>query len=112
MAKTNEEKAADKAEAKAEKVDEAVNKQAQEAAKDAEKKSKDTEIAAGQIWEEAEHENPFQSIMVALVDEVRLNHKDVQYVRFSFAPKGNEPSRVFEAVDEKEFRERFPIFKR
>jgi hypothetical protein len=105
MAKSKQEKAS-------EQVDEAVNKQAQEAAKAAEKQSKETEIAAGQIWEEAEHDNPFQSIMVALVDEVRLNHKDDLYIRFSFAPKGNEPSRVFEAVDEKEFRERFPIFKR
>ena len=110
MAKNKEEKAADLAEAKAEKVDEAVNKQAEEAAKAAEKKSKDTEIAAGQNWSEEQHENPFQTIMVGLVDEVRLNAKDDLYVRFSYAPKGHEPSKVFEAVSEKEFRERFPKF--
>jgi hypothetical protein len=100
------------AKSKQEKVDEAVNKQAQEAAKAAEKQSKEIEIAAGQIWEEAEHDNPFQSILVALVDEVRLNHKDDLYIRYSAAPKGNEPSRELQVDDEKEFRERFPIFKR
>jgi hypothetical protein len=100
------------AKSKEEKVDEAVNKQAQEAAKAAEKQSKEIEIAAGQIWEEAEHDNPFQSILVALVDEVRLNHKDDLYIRYSAAPKGNEPSRELQVDDEKEFRERFPIFKR
>jgi hypothetical protein len=100
------------AKSKQEKVDEAVNKQAAEAAKAAEKQSKEIEIAAGQIWEEAEHDNPFQSILVALVDEVRLNHKDDLYIRYSAAPKGNEPSRELQVDDEKEFRERFPIFKR
>jgi len=45
--------------------------------------------------------------MVALVDEVRENSHGVKYVRFSFAPKGQEPGKVFEAVSETEFRARF-----
>ncbi len=107
---TDEEKAAVKAEAQAAHVSKSIDAQAQQAEIEALKKSKDTEIAAGQTWEELEHENPFEAIMAALVNEVRLNRKGDVYVRFSFAPKGQEPSKTFEAVTEKEFLARFPKF--
>lgn len=107
---TDEEKAAVKAEEKSLSVAKAVDAQAKQAEADALKKSKDTVIVAGQTWDEAEHENPFQVIMSAVVDEVRLNRKSDVYVRFSWAPKGQEYSKVFEAVTEKDFRDRFPKF--
>jgi hypothetical protein len=99
----------DKAAAKAAHVAKEIDAQAKQAEAEALKVSKDTVIAAGQTWEEAEHENPFEAIMSAVVDEVRFNGKENMYVKFVWGHKGAEPNK-YEAVSEKEFRERFPKF--
>jgi len=98
----------EKAQTQAEHVAKTIDEQANRAEADALAKSKSVAIASGQAWEQAEHANPFQTVMVAQVKDVRTNGKGDVYVRFSYAPKGNAPSLTFEAVTEKEFRERFP----
>ncbi|HEU4341000.1 MAG TPA: hypothetical protein VFU31_05465 [Candidatus Binatia bacterium] len=106
-----EERAAVKAEATAKAVDTEVNAQAEREEAEALKVSKATEIQEGQVWEELEHENPFELIMRATVAEVRANRKGDKYIKFKWAPE-SQPDRAsnFEYVTEKEFRERFPKF--
>lgn len=104
-----EEKAVAKAEATAKAVDAQVNEQAAKEEAAALKVSKETEVIEGQVWEELEHENPFDRIMQASVAEVRKNRKGAVYVKFAWAPKGQPEGRSnFEYVTEKEFRDRFP----
>lgn len=110
MAKKTE-SAEEKAEAVAKAVDAQVNEEAKREEAAALKVSKETEIREGQIWEELEHENPFERVMRAVVAEVRANRKGDKYVKFNWAPR-DQPDRAsnFEYVTEKEFRERFPKF--
>ena len=94
---------------------EAAEKKAFEAARAAEaeeiKAAKSQELQANQIWDEEEHENPFDSIWRAKVLEVRKNKSKKLYVKFTAyrldLPDVKEP---VASVTEEDFRKRFAKF--
>lgn len=105
-----EEARVEKAEAVAKAVDAQVEEDARKAEADAIQAAKDTELLEDQVYEEEQHDNPFEFVLRAQILEVRKNKFEVLYVKFQpFQKERLDVKEPIGYVPEDEFRTKFPI---
>jgi hypothetical protein len=104
-----EDVAASKAEAVAKAVDAQVKEDARKQEEEAIKSGKDTQLLGEQVWQEKDHDNPFEAARQARIEEIRTNASGHQFVKFVVInPNQADVRTPFEYLNEAEFRARFP----